>query len=828
VGNLTPEIISAIAKRVTYQNNCGTSAVTRNLTITLSKQDLSTTSTSSTINIITNPPVAIAQDLTVFLAANGQVTVSPNSVNNGSTDDCSMTFTLNKTVFNCTNLGPNPVILTVKDTYGNTSTANATIYVVDNTPPSIICPANITVNNTPGQCGANVSFGASVSDNCGFVLNYNRVPGSFFQKGVTPVTVTANDPSGNFVSCTFNVTVVDNEKPVPTLANLPTITGQCSASIPAPPTATDNCSGLITGTTPNPVSYSTQGTYNVTWTYNDGNGNVQTQTQTVIVKDNIPPVTPVLATVNGECSAAASVPTTTDNCAGTVSGTTADATSYNAQGTYTIHWTFSDGNGNTTTANQTVIVKDVTAPVINCVAPITVNNNINVCGATVTYARPTATDNCSGSAFNFFNSGEPNNSGSEDHLQLYTSGTWNDLNGNSALFSVIELNSINTTPLSGYSLIGTHNGHTYFYNGTPLSWSNARIAAQAVGADLASINTLAESSFLAPYGGNTWVGGYQDHSDPSYAEPGNSSQNFGGWKWVDGTKLGAGQINIVQIAGLPSGSVFPVGVTTNTWQATDEAGNVSTCSFNVTVIDNQKPIITCSANVNHTADANVCSYSFVPTAPSTSDNCPGTTVAGVRSDAQALNAPYPVGTTTITWTATDASNNKSTCTQTVTVTDNQNPIFVTFPSNITVNALNSNCANIVMWTKPTASDNCGVASLVSSDPLFDAAGYSFLSVGVNTITYTVTDVNGNQSVRSFTVTVVDNQAPIITLCPGNITVNATNGLCSSVVNWSPPTASDNCPGVSLSTNHISGETFNVGTTVVTYTATDHSGLVTTC
>jgi hypothetical protein len=826
--NVTPEIISAIAKRVTYQNNCGTSAVTRNLTITLSKQDLSTTSTSSTINIVTNPPVAIAQDLTVFLAANGQVTVSPTSVNNGSTDDCSMTFTLNKTVFNCTNVGANPVVLTVKDTYGNTSTANATIYVVDNTPPSIVCPANITVNNTPGQCGAIVNFAASVSDNCGYVLNYNRAPGSFFQRGVTQVTATANDPSGNFVTCSFTVTVLDNEKPVPTLANLPTITGQCSAGIPAPPTATDNCSGLITGTTSSPVSYSTQGTYNVTWTYNDGNGNVQTQTQTVIVKDNIAPATPVLATVNGECTATATAPSTTDNCAGTVQGTTSDATTYTTQGTYTIHWTFSDGNGNSTTANQFVIVKDVTAPMISCPHSVTVNNATNVCGATVTYARPTATDNCSTTGFNFFNTGEPNNSGGEDFIELFTNGTWNDNPGFAALRFIVEFNTINTTPISGYALIGTFEGHTYFMSNASLSWPNARTAAISIGGDLVSINTYDEDIFLAPYGGHTWVGGYQDHSDPSYVEPGNGSQNYGGWKWTDGTKLGGGRMTITQIAGLPSGSVFPVGVTTNTYQATDEVGNSSTCSFTVTVIDNQKPTITCAANVNHAADANVCSYSFVPTTPLTSDNCPGTTVAGVRSDAQALNAPYPVGTTTITWTATDASNNKSTCTQTVTVTDNQNPIFVTFPVNITVNALANNCASIVMWTKPTASDNCGVASIVSSDPFFDAVGYSFLSVGVNTITYTVTDVNGNQSVRSFTVTVVDNQAPFITLCPGNITVNAADGLCSSVVNWNPPTASDNCPGVSLSTNHISGETFNVGTTVVTYTATDHSGLVTTC
>ncbi len=92
------------------------------------------------------------------------------------------------------------------------------------------------------------------------------------------------------------------------------------------------------------------------------------------------------------------------------------------------------------------------------------------------------------------------------------------------------------------------------------------------GGDLASINTLAESQYLAPYGGNTWVGGYQDKTVPGFSEPGNASQNFLGWKWVDGTQLGGGQIVISQTAGLPSGSVFPVGVTTNIFTATDESG----------------------------------------------------------------------------------------------------------------------------------------------------------------------------------------------------------------------------------------------------------------
>lgn len=93
----------------------------------------------------------------------------------------------------------------------------------------------------------------------------------------------------------------DTFPPVPDLAELPTVRGQCSATMTTVVTATDNCAGTVTGTTTDPLSYTEQGTYTVTWTFDDGNGNSTTQIQTVIVKDLTPPtVTAVLAPVSGD------------------------------------------------------------------------------------------------------------------------------------------------------------------------------------------------------------------------------------------------------------------------------------------------------------------------------------------------------------------------------------------------------------------------------------------------------------------------------------------------------------------------------------------------
>jgi hypothetical protein len=176
---------------------------------------------------------------------------------------------------------------------------------------------------------------------------------------------------GKLPSHVQNVTInvpADTTAPVPNAASLPTVTGECSAAISGPPpTATDAYVGPVNATTSDPLSYSDQGEHNVTWLYNDGHGNISTQTQKVIVKDVTAPVpsSGSLPDVTGECAASiGSAPTAMDNCAGMLTGTTTDPLTYTTQGTFTVHWTFSDGNGNQTAQTQTVVVRDTIAPTI--------------------------------------------------------------------------------------------------------------------------------------------------------------------------------------------------------------------------------------------------------------------------------------------------------------------------------------------------------------------------------------------------------------------------------------------------------------------------------
>jgi len=144
-----------------------------------------------------------------------------------------------------------------------------------------------------------------------------------------------------------------------------------------------------------------------------------------------------------------------------------------------------------------------------------------------------------------------------------------------------------------------------------------------------------------------------------------------------------------------SGDLFPVGVTTVTYTATDAQGLTATASLTVTVTDNQLPTITAPADVQVTAALNTCTATATLGSATTADNC------GVASTTNNAPATFPVGTTTVVWTVTDVNGNVATANQIVTV--------VPDPTNL--------------WYVDADGDNYGVAgaSVVScSQP----AGYA--------------------------------------------------------------------------------------------------------
>ncbi|MDQ2977244.1 MAG: HYR domain-containing protein, partial [Acidobacteriota bacterium] len=158
-------------------------------------------------------------------------------------------------------------------------------------------------------------------------------------------------------------------------------------------------------------------------------------------------------------------------------------------------------------------------------------------------------------------------------------------------------------------------------------------------------------------------------------DPGTCSANINPGTATATDNCGSPTVTGTRSDGQALNAPYPKGTTTITWTATDASGNSSSCTQTITVNDNEAPAITCPANITHGTDPGTCSANINPGTATATDNCDNPTVTGTRSDGQALNAPYPRGTTTITWTATDSSGNSSSCTQTITVNDTEAPTF---------------------------------------------------------------------------------------------------------------------------------------------------------
>jgi hypothetical protein len=145
-------------------------------------------------------------------------------VDNGSYDDNGDALTFELSPAGPYELGETEVTLTVSDYFSSVS-CNATITVVDNTAPVLNCPADITVSNDPGFCGAVVNFNPTATDNCdeNVTITTSHASGSFFPVGETMVSVLAYDVAGNWDWCQFLVTVEDNEAPVITAISEPIV-----------------------------------------------------------------------------------------------------------------------------------------------------------------------------------------------------------------------------------------------------------------------------------------------------------------------------------------------------------------------------------------------------------------------------------------------------------------------------------------------------------------------------------------------------------------------------------------------------------------------------
>ncbi|MCW8912846.1 MAG: HYR domain-containing protein [Flavobacteriales bacterium] len=238
-------------------------------------------------------------------------------------------------------------------------------------------------------------------------------------------------------------------------------------------------------------------------------------------------------------------------------------------------------------------------------------------------------------------------------------------------------------------------------------------------------------------------------------------------------------LTVTQLSGLSSGSTFPVGVTTNTFEVSNGT-QMDTCSFTVTVNDTEIPTISCPSNV----------VSCVPTvnniAPVAADNCSGETVAYTLTGAtigsgasDASGTTFNQGITTVKYIVTDASGNKDSCsfnvevlaplTGSVTSTICNNDSVVV--NGTTYNASNPSGTEVFTNVGPNGCDSTVTINLTVSPAIDNTTTVSGNTVTANETgaTYQWLDCdNGNavingETSQSFTATVTGNYAVEITV-----------------------------------------------------------------
>jgi hypothetical protein len=647
------------------------------------------------------------------------------------------------------------------------------VTVSDNTPPSIICPADTTVP-CGGSVDPSITGTPTVTDCSPFTVTFSDAPGVPGCAGVTIVrTWTAMDSGGLIATCTQTITPVSQ----PSITCPGPVNVQCYSQVPQPNvssvTASNPCGGQVTVT--HLGDSATNGTSScnnvITRTYQvtNGCGATATCTQVFNVNDTTPPSITCPGPVSVQCVSLVPPPNTgsvsaSDNCGGFVQlthlGDSASNGTSNCNNVITRTYQAVDTCGNVNTCAQMITVNDSTPPTITCPGPVSVQCFSQVPGASTTAV--IASDNCGGPV-TVTHVGDAASNGTSNCNNVITR-TYQAVDGCGNVNTCAQTITVNdTTP--------------------PFVNCPGPVAVQCFSL-VPPVNTGSVSA----------------------------SDNCGGLVTI--THLGDSASN---------GTSSCFNVITRTYQAADSCGNVNTCIQTINVNDTTPPAITCPGPVS------VQCFSLVPapstTAVITSDNCGGLVTVIHVGDSATNGTSSCNNVITRTYQATDSCGNVNSCTQTITVNDTTPPT-ITCPGPVSVQ-----CFSLVPPVNTGAvvtSDNCG--GLVTVTHVGDSASNGTSNCfNVITRTYQAVDACGNTNTCIQTISVNDTTPPTIT-CPGPVGVQ-----CFSLVPAPSTTAviaSDNCGGL-VTVIHVgdsaTGGTSNCNNVITrTYQATDPCGNVNTC
>ncbi|WP_167859566.1 immunoglobulin-like domain-containing protein [Paenibacillus cymbidii] len=394
------------------------------------------------------------------------------------------------------------------DSAGNSSSATRTVQVADQDAPVITLnganPLVVALGGTftdPGAT-ANDNLDGSVAVTVSGSVN-TAAAGSY------TLTYSATDSAGNSTSATRTVQVADQEAPVITLNGANPLVVALGGTFTDPgATATDNLDGTVAVTVSGSVNTAAAGSYTLTYSATDSADNNASATRTVQVADQDAPVitlngaNPLVVALGGTFTDPGA--TANDNLDGAVAVTVSGSVNTAAVGSYTLTYSATDSEGNSSSATRTVTVADLTPPVITLIGPDSLTIEL---GSSYTDAGATAFDNVDGDL------GALTPSGSVDTSQVGTySLVFNvsDAAGNAAT-AVTRTVHVQDTAVS----------HSFAPNGDATAHKTASTVATVTGSGISDLGYQWTQSSEEPAGGS-WT---------SFASGETIGQLFGNGNW---------------------------------------------------------------------------------------------------------------------------------------------------------------------------------------------------------------------------------------------------------------------------------------------------------
>ena len=789
------------------------------------------------------PTISCPPAITNACADMGQTYATITDIGQPAVNDPTAVITNNAPENGQYPIGTTTVTWTATDPAGNKATCDQLITVKDCEAPTISCPPAITnACADMGQTYATITdIGQPAVNDPTAVITNNAPENGQYPIGTTTVTWTATDPAGNKATCDQLITVKDCE--APTISCPPAITNACADMGQTYATITDigqptvnDPTAVITNNAPENGQYPI-GTTTVTWTATDPAGNKATCDQLITVKDcEAPTISCPPAITNACADMGQTYATITDIGQPTVNDPTAVITNNAPEndqypiGTTTVTWTATDPAGNKATCDQLITVKDCEAPTISCPPAIT-----NACAdmgqtyATITdIGQPTVNDPTAVIT---------NNAPENDQYPIGTTTvTWTatDPAGNKAtcdqLITVKDCEAPTISCPPAITNACADMGQTYA--------TITDIGQPTVNDPTAVITNNAPENGQYPIGTTTvtWTATdpagnkatcdqlitVKDCEAPTISCPPaitNACADMG-QTYATITDIGQPTVNdptAVITNNAPENDQYPIGTTTVTWTATDPAGNKATCDQLITVKDCEAPTISCPPAITNACADMGQTYATITDIGQPTVNDPTAVITNNAPE----NGQYPIGTTTVTWTATDPAGNKATCDQLITVKDCEAPTISCPP------AITNACADLGQ-TYATITD---IGQPAVNDPTAvitnNAPENGQYPIGTTTVTWTATDPAGNKATCDQLITVKDCEAPTISCPPDIVDVCAATGTNTALIeDLGQPTVDD--PTAVITNNAPAGDLYPIGTTTVTWTATDLAGNKATC